>query len=471
MTLHLPLWRPGEPERLAFWLRHLPRGAWLIAFCDNPATPVQLIEAWLRATTDLTLYSFNLAEDQAKLLSTLPALKAGGRVVISCVGVGQSGESAWPFLDQLWQHWSEYPQLLLLLWLSPAERELLRRRRPAIWSTSSNYFDFLIPAPAGFADSRPWPPIRFRNRADWKYQVRLRQKWLKEQRAAKAASPALLTDLYNQLIRLYYAVGEHRQGEIIAQTHLAEAEQWQERFGQAAALHHLGAARTKQGDYQVGFSYYEQALALWRELNAPAGEALTLGHLGLLHLLRNEWPAAGTLLQQALVLYRQVGDRPGEGATLDRLGEFHRRSGDQTRALALFQRALSIRQEVQDRPGEARTLGNIGAIYQVRGDLERAQELFKQALLIQQELDNRAGEARLRLSLGTLAANQLHQPQQALVHYQRSLHLWQELGYRRNEVIILEQLASVYEQLNDREKALAMYNQAAAIRQELGPES
>lgn len=464
MAEHLPLWRSGEAERLAFWLRHLPDGAWLVAFRDDPATPVKMIEARLQATTDLSLYSFNLGATPDLLLAALPSLSTGGRVVISCTGL--AGQPVWPSLDRLRQVWPEYPYLLLL-WLTLDERDLLIRHRPSIWATSGAYFDFLIPAPAGAADPRPLPRLYFEDRTDWKTQVRTRQKWLEELHTGGQAPPAVLSDLYNQLIRLYYAVGEHRQGKIIARAHLVEAEQLNYLPGQASALADLGTAAWKQGNRQAARIFYEQALALWQQLNAPAGEALTLGNLGRLRMFQSDWAAAEIMLQQALGRYRQVGDRSGEAAILNGLGELHQRSGDQARALALFQRALGIRQEVEDRPGEARTLGNIGSIYQARQNLDRAQEVLSRALTIQQKLDNRAGEAHLLLNLAALAA-QLQQPLHALSHYRRALWLWQELGYRRKEAATLEKLALVQETMGDRESALAMYNQAAAIRQELG---
>lgn len=466
MAEYLPLWRSGEAERLAFWLQHLPDGAWLVAFRDDPATPVRVIESRLQATTDLSLYSFNLGPTSDTLLAALPSLSAGGRVVISCAGLAGAGQAVWSGLDRLRQVWPEYPYLLLL-WLTLDERDLLIRHRPHLWATSSAYFDFLIPDPAGSTDPRPLPRLYFEDRADWKAQVRTRQKWLEELHTGAKAPPSLLSDLYNQLVRLYYAVGEHRQGEIIARAHLVETEQLNHLPGQASALADLATAAWKQGNRQAAQIFYEQALALWQRLNAPAGEALTLGNLGRLRMLQSDWAAAETMLQQALGRYRQIGDRSGEAAILNGLGELHQRSGDQARALALFQRALGIRQEVEDRPGEARTLGYIGSIYQARHNLDRAQEVLSRALTIQQKLDNRAGEAYLLLNLAALAV-QLQQPLQALSHYRRALWLWQELGYRRKEATTLEKLALVQETMGDRESALALYNQAAAIRQELG---
>lgn len=466
MTVHLPLWRPGEDERLTFWLQHLPDGAWLVAFRDDPATPVRMIEAHLQATTDLSIYGFNLGENPDALLAALPSPPDNGRVVISCTGLAQAGQAVWPNLDRLNQAGPEYPYLHLL-WLTYDERDLLIRHRPAFWAASSAYFDFLIPDPAGSTDPRPLPRLYFEDQADWKARVRERQKWLEELHKGSNVPPSLLTDLYNQLIRLYYAVGEHRQGSIIARAHLVEAEQLNYLPGQAAALADLGTADWKQGRRHGARAYYEQALALWQQLNTPAGEALALGKLGRLHLFQSDWATAETMLQQALGRYRQIGDRSGEASILNILGELHQRSGDQVRALALFQRALGIRQEVADRPGEARTLGNMGSIYRARHNLDRAREVLNRALSIQQKLDNRAGEAHLLLSLGAMA-DQLHQPRQALSHYRRALWLWQELGYRRQEASTLEKLALVQETLGDRASALELYNQAAAIRQELG---
>ena len=71
--------------------------------------------------------------------------------------------------------------------------------------------------------------------------------------------------------------------------------------------------------------------------------------------------------EQALAIYREVGDQNREATTLNNISGVHHNRGDFAAALDYYEQALPIRREVGDRAGEATALNNIGAVHDSRG--------------------------------------------------------------------------------------------------------
>ena len=86
--------------------------------------------------------------------------------------------------------------------------------------------------------------------------------------------------------------------------------------------------------------------------------------------------------QQALAIYREVGDRGGEGTTLNNLGRVYHALGKKQEALQYYQQALELHKKVENPYMEGITLHNIGMIYdsQSRYDVALACILRAKAL-------------------------------------------------------------------------------------------
>jgi tetratricopeptide (TPR) repeat protein len=101
--------------------------------------------------------------------------------------------------------------------------------------------------------------------------------------------------------------------------------------------------------------------------------------------------------------------------------------------MQIQERALAIAQEIGDRDMEAKTLSRMGAICERRGS----------------------------------AIWQRSQTHKAVEYYQRELAVRRETGNRRGEGYTLVELGRAYKQLGDHQQALAQWEQALAIFQEI----
>jgi CHAT domain-containing protein/1,2-phenylacetyl-CoA epoxidase PaaB subunit len=202
------------------------------------------------------------------------------------------------------------------------------------------------------------------------------------------------------------------------------------------------------------------------QVGEAAKDATALTQLGDDHRDRSEYEQAIAFYEQALALYREVQDRAGEGRTLTRLGQAYYALSQYKQALALSEEALAIHREVHNRRDEGITLGLLGNVYARLSQYERALALYEQALTIHRELHNRGWEGSTLRALGN-AYWGLSQYEQAIALAEQALTIHREVHIRRDEAVTLVLLGQVYESLSQYEQAIALYEQALTIHREV----
>ena len=137
-----------------------------------------------------------------------------------------------------------------------------------------------------------------------------------------------------------------------------------------------------------------------REPEIRLARADLLSKLGILHYSLGEARRAIEYYEQALAIAREIGDRRGEGAHLGNLGLAYAALGEVRRAIEYHEQALSVAREIGDRRMEGNHLANLGLLAKGQGDLARARALWEQALRIFEAIEDPNAE-RVR---GWLAA-------------------------------------------------------------------
>jgi predicted ATPase/serine/threonine protein kinase/Tfp pilus assembly protein PilF len=196
------------------------------------------------------------------------------------------------------------------------------------------------------------------------------------------------------------------------------------------------------GRYSEALEYFQQALAITREIGDAVNEAINLGNLAIFHQEQGRISEAVEHFQQALAITREVGDRRNETTNLRNLATLHQHQGRYSEALEHIQQALAIAREIGSRRNEGLTLGNLATFHQEQGRYSEALGHFQQALSIAREVGNRRNEG---IILGHLAT--FHQEQgrisEAVEHFQQALAIACEVGHRRTEGIVLGNLGDL----------------------------
>ncbi|HYY17756.1 MAG TPA: tetratricopeptide repeat protein, partial [Streptosporangiaceae bacterium] len=175
------------------------------------------------------------------------------------------------------------------------------------------------------------------------------------------------------------------------------------RRGEAWVLNNLGQVH---GQMQLGdaIGYYEEALAIRRDIGDRRGEAQTANNLAHAHLQLGRAADALDPANRALVLQREVGHRYGEGVALDNLGEAYLALGQWDEAIGWLQRARTLFAELNMPHGEGYALHNLGQAYLGLGRLNEALHHFREALAIRRASGERHIQAITLLFLGRTQA-------------------------------------------------------------------
>lgn len=138
------------------------------------------------------------------------------------------------------------------------------------------------------------------------------------------------------------------------------------------------------------------------------------------------------------------------------------------KAITLLQEALERWQTLGDRSRQVAALNQIGAVYRSLGEPRTALSLYEQSLRLALEAEDGLGEAEARNNLGIIWA-QLGNRDKALDLYQEALRLWRALGgSAEQEAVTLFNLAVVYHETGDLERALAFFTRSLELQRIAG---
>ena len=226
----------------------------------------------------------------------------------------------------------------------------------------------------------------------------------------------------------------------------------------------MGNAYNNLGEYEKAIDFYQQALAIDREISDRLGEANSLGSLGNAYNNLGEYEKAIDFHQQSLAIKREIGDRLGEANSLGNLGNAYDNLGEYEKAIEFYQQSLAISREIDNLLGEAVSLNNLGNAYISLGEYEKAIDFYQQSLAISREIGNRRGEADALGNLGN-AYNNLGEYEKAIDFYQQALAIDREIGNREGEGITLSNIGRLFESQEQKTLAIVFYKESVNIRE------
>ncbi len=260
----------------------------------------------------------------------------------------------------------------------------------------------------------------------------LRRKRINEHLLEKMKDKRAQLNALNELGIIHFLLGDAFKAIEYYEQHLAMARQIGDRRDEGAALGNLGIAYRNLGDTRKAIEYYEQALAMSRAIKDRRGEANALNNLGNAYADLGDARKALECYEQTLAIAREIGDRRGEGNALNNLGNAYADLGDARKALEYREQSLAIAREIRDRWGEANALINLGIAHADLGDARKSIEYFGQALAIAKEIGDRRGEGYSLLNIG-LALDSLGERKQAIEYAKAALMIQEDIEDPRAE--------------------------------------
>lgn len=235
----------------------------------------------------------------------------------------------------------------------------------------------------------------------------------------------------------------------------------------AEALRTSGGLAYTQGNYSAARSFYEESLAIMRELNDRIGIGLLLGDLGSTATLQGDLPRARLLLEDSLNIHRENGNRAQIAIASGNLGNIAAMGGDYSVAHSLFEEALTIHRELGNLDTASNVLGNMGNAMQEQGDYAAAQSLYEESLALARQVGNKLTMAFNLCSLGNIVAIQGSYGA-AHSYTVESLVLFHELSNKRGISYSLEGMSLIVKNTGTIRNAVILMAAAGALREIFG---
>jgi predicted ATPase/class 3 adenylate cyclase len=195
--------------------------------------------------------------------------------------------------------------------------------------------------------------------------------------------------------------------------HLAEGRRWLEEIlampagqartpARAKALTGAGGLAWWQNDRGEARTFYDEALAIERELGDPARLAAALYNESFPVAADDDLESAARLLDESLDLFRQVGDEAGVAQVLVMLLVRDAMAGDWGRVIATLEEVVAIQRRLGDRLNLAFDLVWLAFAYGRAGRRDDARSTALEALELFCEVDDATGIALAFLDLAFL---------------------------------------------------------------------
>jgi CHAT domain-containing protein/tetratricopeptide (TPR) repeat protein len=239
-----------------------------------------------------------------------------------------------------------------------------------------------------------------------------------------------------------------------------------DRLNEGGCLFYIGLCFDSLSEYRTAMDYYEEALAVFLELDARPGEAMSLNNLGNCYYSLSDYHKSIDCHERSLAIRRELSDRAGEAMSLNNLGNCYYSLADYRRAIESFEQAMLMFQELKSTGGQAMCLNNLGLCYWAQGDYDRAIENHERSLASMQQSDDQAGEAMCLNNLGNCYTS-LGDYRRAIDYHEQSMAIRRDLQDRAGEAMSLDNLGFCYWSLGDYDRAIEYHEQALAIRQSI----
>jgi predicted ATPase/class 3 adenylate cyclase/Tfp pilus assembly protein PilF len=275
-------------------------------------------------------------------------------------------------------------------------------------------------------------------------------------------SPTELGRLSGALWRFWFRRGHMTEGR----RRLAEALRYGEHLPppvRAKVLHGLGVLAYEQGDYPQAESYFEESLALRRELGDKMGMIASLNNLANVALFGSDYSSAAVRYEEALLLARELGDDWSIAITLGNKGWVEMNKGDYDQAAALYEESLALRRIMGDEWGMGNALDNLAWARTYQGRFAEAKSLAESSITIFEKLGDKDSISDLLDILGRCALGEGDYIQ-ARVYFHKSLTLNRELEDKAGSALSLLGLAALAEAQGEWEQAARLFGAADALR-------
>ncbi|CAH1250546.1 TTC28 [Branchiostoma lanceolatum] len=274
---------------------------------------------------------------------------------------------------------------------------------------------------------------------------------------------------YNKLGLAHDEMGKYETALEWHQKNLKMSQDDGDKKEQITAHINVGNTYRRLGKLDQATSHFNTALQMAQQTGDQHGQMDVYCKMGEMH--REQLHSPHTAIQyyeQHLALARQLMDRHEEGLAYNRLGRAHYEMGEYEAALEWYQKYLKMSQDDGDKKEQITAHINVGNAYRRLGKLDLATSHFNTALQMAQQTGDQHGQMKVYFWMGDMHSDQLHSPRTAIQYYEQHLALARQLMDRYEERVAYNRLGVAHYEMGEYETALEWFQKDLKMSQESG---
>ena len=238
--------------------------------------------------------------------------------------------------------------------------------------------------------------------------------------AEKIQDKALQVNVYNNIGVLYRRMDEYSLAAFYHHKALSYAEEIGDNYGISVAINSLGNVYSINKNYENALGFFNRALAISQQQRNKLGQAINLNNIGEVFEFMGNQQNARTFYIASLRINQDLNNLKGMAICYNGIGNTYYLSQKYSLALTYYEKALSIDKLLRDKKFIAESYINIGKTKLALGQLDRALESLNAGLGISSEIK---AKWQIQLCYFYLSGlyEKMHNPQRALVYYQKSM--------------------------------------------------
>ena len=215
--------------------------------------------------------------------------------------------------------------------------------------------------------------------------------WLSKALLAAEDQPLARAHIVARLAEICLSLSDLAAAQCYFEQAIALWRQLDEQEQLAWTLFQAGSLATATGNENEAEGFFAESLALYRSVDNRQRVAMVLMHRCSYVITHGHYAEAAAMAAECLPIFRETGFFGSLSAALNLLGRAVLGLGDFDRAVALFNESLDMSRERNSQSGRAWSLLNLGLACTLHGDIAAGRRYYADALEDYLSLDRRGG--------------------------------------------------------------------------------
>jgi serine phosphatase RsbU (regulator of sigma subunit)/Tfp pilus assembly protein PilF len=227
-------------------------------------------------------------------------------------------------------------------------------------------------------------------------------------------------------------------------------------------------------DIDSSYYYAKNAYSLSSKINFKKGKGDACSNIGEALYYKGEYKNAIQFIQEAINMYESEKYVKGLIDAYISLGQTWKELGNYPKSIDNYLLALKAGEKNKDESSIGRTMISLGVLFLDQGKYDEALKYSKNALPHLQKANIKSQIANAYARIGNVFGdkeNPYQNSDSTLYYYKLSLDLFTEIGHQRGIGVIFNNIAGIYLNQNEPDKAIEYYKKAYVIRNKLGDQN